>query len=88
MVNFSQIILLFQTDQTQKRNFHFFFFFFFLNIWVFTGQKSSILILLSDFQAKSTKKLEEILKKKVKVGFLCLVGLSEHYDLRKSDLCP
>ena len=43
-------------------------------------------MLLSNFQAKNPKKQEEILKKIVKVAFLRLVCLSEHYDLKKIDL--
>ena len=58
-VTFSQIIGLWQTDQMQKRNFH-------LSFWRFglsKAKKSSISILLSNFQAKNPKKQEEILKK-------------------------
>jgi len=42
--------------------------------------------IMSNFQATNLKKQEEILKKYVKVAFLRLVSLSEHYDLGKSDL--
>ena len=53
------MIVLWQTDQTQKCNFHLLF----LKIWAFKGYKSSILVSLSNFQVKNPNKQEEILKK-------------------------
>ena len=55
-VTFSQMIVLWQTDQTQKLNFHLFF-------WRFLLLKTRNHLITFNFHAKNSKKQEEILKK-------------------------